>query len=125
MDINEILKTTPASKYEACEQAEIIRKTWQEAKEELKRKEALHALTCKAQNLKLTIADLKYLIDKDDELYKLRLDIIVKESNYRKKETEINKYDDAFTGAKMLAKLKIAEMRNLGDTVSKKGEWYE
>jgi hypothetical protein len=117
MDINETLAKMPARKARAATEAENFRFEWQTAKEELRRLEAETILKVKAEYPDLTVQEQKAKADDDEKLYQKRLDVLVVESKYRKKEVESRTYDDMFTSAKRLAQIKIEEMKQLGTTV--------
>ena len=113
LNISEILETAPALKSRASEEAEQARLKWLEGKEAIKRLEASFALSVKAAQNKITATELKYCVDNNNEIHKERLQVIILESQYRSKEIEANKYDDEFTSAKMLARLRISEMQSI------------
>ncbi len=110
MEINKVLIETPSLKAIAGSEAEELRLAWQVALETYDNEEALFMLKEKAKNSDLKATELKVLVSSNDELFEKRLNNVKLESEYRKKELEINRLDDEFTSAKMLARLQIAEM---------------
>ena len=113
MDINRTLINTPTLKASAGQEAEELRLAWQVALETYDNEEALFMLKEKAKNSDLKATELKVLVSSNDVLFEKRLNNVKLESEYRKKELEINRLDDLFTSAKMLGRLQIAEMGSL------------
>ena len=121
MDINNVLDTYPSLIARNSEEAEQLRLEWQQAKEVYEHKEAGFVLKMKAENSELKATEIKYFIASNDELYKERLNLVLLESTYRKKEVGMGSLEESLNAAKMLAKLKIAEMSaNLNWTAGKK-----
>ena len=110
MDINKVLEEIPAKKARASQEAEDLRRDWQEAKEVYAHGEAQYVLRMKAENEVLKSTEIKYFVNEDQGLYEKRLELIIKEAIYRHKEKDIEALDDEFTSAKMLARLKISEL---------------
>jgi len=113
MDINLTLEQSPSLKAKSAQEAEDLRLQWQQAKEAYNKEEAKRALFIKASNEKLTATQIKYQLLSDEKLYEDRLALTILESKYRKKEIETKQYDDLFTAAKSLARIKVAEMNTL------------
>ena len=105
---------TPSLKARKSQEAEEARLRWQEAKEMYARAEAKLYLTLKAEDGDLKQGDIKALINDNSTLHEGRMELIMFEANYRKLEQEVLALDDHITSAKMLGRLKMAEMTNLG-----------
>ena len=117
MEIENILQTNPSLIGRAAEQAENIRHAWQLAKEVYNKNEAKFILTLKATKPDLKTTEMKYYINNDEELYKFRLKLVGNEAGYRKEEVKIKSLEEELRAAKMLARIKISEMGNLGDSL--------
>lgn len=113
MNINEVLDTNPSLKARKAEETEQARLKWLQAKEELKRLEAKTALIIKAEKPSIIATLLKFRVDEDESIHKGRIQLTILESEYRLKEIMVNFYDDEFTAAKVLARLKMSEMRTI------------
>jgi len=96
MNVDEVLREMPSIKARASELAE-----------------AKAYLNIKLTNPKFTQGQINASVDSNDTIYQERINVILTESDYRKKCVEIDKCDDTFTGAKMLAKIQIATRYNL------------
>ncbi len=117
MNVDDVLKNMPSIKARASEQSEELRAIWQKSKETLKKTEAKVYLDIKLTNPKYTQGQISASVDSNDQIYQKRIDVILFESEYRKKCVEIDKCDDTFTGAKMLAKIQIATRYNLQEGI--------
>ena len=113
MDINKILNEIPSKKARATQEAEELRLIWQKEKEVYANKEAKFMLLKKLEEDIVKSTELKVLVQDDLDLHKNRLELIVMESKYRKKENEVEVFDDEFTSAKMMARLKISELGSI------------
>ncbi|GAH09459.1 unnamed protein product, partial [marine sediment metagenome] len=96
----------------ASEEAEDLRLTWLEAKERLSRLEAKTYLVVVG-----TIKEREAKVDNDDNVFERRMTLLTSESTFRKKETEVRHLLEELNAAKCLARIMIAEMTNLGDSV--------
>ena len=119
LTIDEALKTAHTHKARHAELAEDARKVWATAKEELRKLEAKTLLMIKAQDPEIKVGELKALVDNDKDVYNKRLELVCLESDYKKEEIQVEKWDDLYMSAKRLAQLRIEEMRGLGDGVRK------
>jgi len=118
MDIESILSTNPSLIASHAGKAEEIRLEWQQAKEIYTHDEALFILKLKATMTNLKSTEMKYYINNDINLYNKRMNLIVKESSYRKEEVEVKSLEEELRAAKMLARMKISEMDNLEGSVN-------
>lgn len=109
MDINKILDTAPAFKAREAEVAEGLRMLWQKEKEVLRHIVARKYLTFKAENPKTSVNELNCMVDIDTDVHANRMECVKLESDFRKKEVEIMRIDDKFTGAKVMARLRMKE----------------
>ena len=113
MEIENILSTNPSLISRKAEEAEGLRLTWLSKKEQYNLNEAKFILTLKATKSDLKSTEMKYYINNDVNLYNNRMDLVIFESNYRKKEVEVKALEEELRAAKMLARIKISEMGNL------------
>ena len=113
MNINQVLEETPSLKARVTQEAEELRLYWQRDKDVYANIEAKKVMILKAENTNIKTTEIKYHINEDEALYQARLDLVVMESKYRKKEKEVEALDDTFTSAKMLARLKISELGSI------------
>ena len=117
MNIDMTLQEAPSIKATRAEEAENLRLEYARCKEALRHLEAMILLKTKATNPKMTAIELKATVDTNDEVYEARLECIKMESAYKVREIRVQSADDAFTSAKVQARLKISEMSSLRDTV--------
>ena len=113
MSILKTLDEIPSLIARKAEEAEQLRLEWQQAKEHYDHDEAKFVLMLKTKGA-LKATEIKYYIGNDDTLYRKRLELVVLESKYRKKETEVKGLEEVLNSAKMKARLQIAEMSSLG-----------
>ncbi len=113
LNIEQVLSQNPGLKSYAASQAETARLDWLEAKEALKKQEAQFALQTKAMKPKITATEIKYIVDNHPDIHVGRLNLVRLESSYRVFENEVQFRDDEFTAAKVLARIKISEMKTI------------
>ena len=107
MEINKILQQNPSLLARASEEAENLRLAWLKEKELLTRLIASASLQLKPQDLKAT--EIKHMVEDNDAIYKKKLEVLILESDYRKKETEIAHLKEELNAVKMLARIKMTE----------------
>jgi len=56
---------------------------------------------------------MKYYINNEVGLYEVRMQLVEFEADYRKKECEVKALEEELRAAKMLARIRIAEMTNI------------
>ena len=112
MQIASDLAKMPAMKARALEEAQDLRQSYDNLKLEVKMLEARLLLQFKATYMNETNPEIKARVESEESLYKLRLELIIKEGEYKKKEIQANSFDDRFTSAKRLAQLEIAGFNN-------------
>jgi hypothetical protein len=71
------------------------------------------ALEIKAKNPNLSATLLKYEVMQDIEIYKKQMDVIDKEVIYKKKEVERKELDDRLMSYKVIARIKMNEMKSI------------
>lgn len=108
--IEEILEKHPSLKASKGVQIENLRRIWMNAKEELRYIEGGALLELKAKYFKDSQLILKAKLDNDFTIYQKRLEILTKETDYRKAEKEMESLDDEFTGVKKIVEIKRREM---------------
>lgn len=114
MNINKALEEIPSLIARNAEEAEDLRFAWKKAEEELSLKEAKLALQLKAAEHDLTATAIKTMVNGDDDIHRQRLEVLVLESKYRRKECKIKALEEELNSCKMSARLQIAEITNLG-----------
>jgi hypothetical protein len=100
---------TPAKLARVAEEAENLRLLWQQNKEHYEHQEAKFVLLLKTTKIDLKATEIKYCINNDTNLYNTRLQLVLDESNYRKKEVEIKVLEEELRACKMLARIRISE----------------
>lgn len=118
MDINKVLDESAGQISRIGTEAEESRFLWQESKERLKQMEAKSYLTIKAENDGMAVKEVEAHISSDDSIYQQKMSVITHESEYRKLEVTLEGWKEALNSAKMIGRLKIAEMGSLHGTVS-------
>lgn len=113
MEIENILTTNSSLIARASEEAESLRLKWLHAKEKYQHEEALFVLQLKATKPDLKSTEIKYYVNNSPDLFDSRMNLIILESDYRKKEVEIKVLEEELRAAKMLARIKISEISNL------------
>lgn len=113
MDINQALNEIPAQIARVGQEAEDLRLEWQMGKETYDSVEAKMALLIKAGDPKKTATEIKYMVLDNTELYTKRLELLVKEGEYRKKLKEMEALEHELNSAKVLSRIKVAEMTSL------------
>jgi len=113
VDINKILNENPSLIARVSEEAEDKRVEWQRAKEIYANKEALYVMGLKANLDTLKATEVKYYINSNDELYTLRLELVVLESGYRKREVTFNGLKEQLNAAKVLARIQMTDKQTI------------
>jgi len=76
---------------------------------------ARRLLELKATNDKFTVTETKYLTQRDTGVYGKRLEVIEAEAKYRAEEVRRQELDDQYTAYKVIARVKMAELRTTDD----------
>jgi len=111
MDIHKTIDQSPGQMSRISQRAEDERCTYSRMKEDLKRTEAKVYLSLKAENGSMTVEELKAEVTMNSEVYAARLSLIEQESKHRKLEAEFGTWEEALNAAKMLAKMRMAEIK--------------
>ena len=111
MDVQKTIEQAPGKMARLAQQAEDERIIYQRTKEEVKRSETRIYLSIKAEDTGKTVKELDAEVTQNAEVYSGRLDLIDQEGKYRKIEAEFNSWGEALNAAKMLAKMKMAEIK--------------
>ena len=90
--------------------AEALRLDWQNAKARMDKSYAKHWLDTKAREQYKHQADIKHTVE--ELVYEEKLNVILKESEYRIKESEAKELENQYNACKIIARLKIAEMNS-------------
>ncbi len=104
------LQTLPS---EIARQAEITEKdrfSYDIALAEYKRTEAKTALLIKSANA-ITATELKYRVTANDEVFNANLECIKKESEWRRKEIDLERLKDEFVSLRKVAEIRMKEMQ--------------
>jgi hypothetical protein len=117
MEIDKILKQAAGKIASIGQDAEESRFLWQEAKEQLKQMESKLYLETKAKNNGMTVNEVEAVINSDDGIYDQKMAVISHESEFRKLEVKLKSWEEALNSAKMIGRLKIAEMSSLNNIV--------
>ena len=111
MDIERTLNEAPGTMGRISAETEEQRLIYSRMKEELKRVEARVYLGFKAEDSESTVNELNAKVTNDNEVYIARLEIVEQESTYRKKECEFKTWEEALNASKIIAKMRMAEMK--------------
>ena len=117
MEIQQALNELPDVKSRVSQEAEDARLEWQKAENDYDREEALFVAVLKTREPDLKTTEIKYYINKDDSLYQKRLDLRLLEASYRKKMVEVKDLEDKINSAKILARIRMSEMRTIDPSV--------
>lgn len=113
IDLTELqtrLETLPS---EIARQAEITEKarfSYDIALAEYKRIEAKTGILIKTSS-SITATDLKYRVTANEEVFNANLECINKESEWRRKEIELDRVKDEFVSLRKVAEIKLREMQ--------------
>ncbi len=119
LNIDKILNEAPALIAKSSEDALRAKTDYNTRTEDYKNNEARFRLKAKAENPELKDYELKAMVEADNSLSSQRMELICAESGYKRAEIDVLKWQEALNSAKVLARIKIAEMSNLDVTVKK------
>lgn len=104
------LSDLPAEKARAAAEYETAYERLQDAKHRAKLVRARALLRLKALEGSLRKDELESRVETDVDVVQAAQESVRAESAARRLEIEVSRYDDLFTGAKMVARIRIAEM---------------
>jgi len=107
------LEEIPALKSRIAQEAEDLRLKYEQKKEETSRQVAKMLLSYKIMFPDYKQNEIKAKLEDDNDLHQARLDLIMSESEWKRKEIRLQELDDKFTGIKVLARLSIQELATL------------
>lgn len=108
--VHELLETLPELKARKVEECENARVAYELANHELTRIKAVKLLAYTRENRDETVAVIKSLVDRDEDVHAQGRELIGLENNWKRLENIISSLDDQFTAVKVIARLKMAEM---------------
>ena len=107
------LEEIPALKSRIAQEAEDLRLKYEQKKEETSRQVTKMLLSYKVMFPDYKQNEIKAKLEDDNDLHQARLDLIMSESEWKRKEIRLQELDDKFTGIKVLARLSIQELATL------------
>jgi len=113
MSMEQVLEAAPGKIAYKKVEYEKARYEYLKEKEGVKNSEAKAYLVIKATHEKATASEVNARVDSNEDVYKDRMELLKKEALMRKKQVEIESWVDAFTSARKLVSLQIAEMQNI------------
>jgi len=119
IDINQILEIAPAKISEYAEKENQSYASMLRYHEEYKRLRAKTYLESRVKN-EMTVKDLEYTLDTNEELCKVKDLELNAEIDYRAWRTKKEKAENTFQSALELGRNKRSELRALGDTIPEK-----
>jgi len=117
MEIDKILNEHPALISKCGGEMEDLREEWLRMTEIYDHDEGRFELTIKATNSALKVNEIKSMVKDNDNLHLGRLNLIVKESEYRHKEKHLKGLQEELNSAKVIAKEKIKEWMDVDPTI--------
>ncbi len=111
------LETLPSRIARQSEVAENKRDEWDRYEAELKYLEASKYLELKAKNTGTSATELKVMVSHEDDIYAKKMDCIGAETNCKKEQAKVDELDNMFTGSKVIARIKMTEMKSIGSEV--------
>jgi len=118
----EVLNEAPGMIARLSEEYETLRSVWLVGKEDLLQLEAKTLLILKAQHPDDKVGETKAKVDSNPDVYDERLRLIKLESDYRKKDVQVEAWKNAFAASRKIASIEIAQMENLTFNKRKKEE---
>ena len=112
----EIMEKAPAMIARLSEEYEDKRKEWTIAKEDLNVLEAKTLLVLSAKFPDDKVGEIKAKVSSNEDIYKLRLEVIGLESEYRQLDVKVESWINAYISARKFATLAVQEINNLETT---------
>ena len=113
LEITDKLEKLPSLIASKCHEVEKAHSTWKLKELALKSNEAKLLLEEKAKNPSVKVHELKAMVESNNDLFVSRMSVLGNETEFKKKEIELQQLDNEFTGLKVIARIRIAEMSSM------------